>query len=174
MDVCSLDWGAISTIIGAGIASATALYISRQWRDQKGSEVIANEAKSLFYDVCEHRKHIDYILNYEVTKNGLIKAVVGIENLIITINDKISFLYENIDDNERKYSLDFYKKSINNLNEYISKLVDEKEYENINDLVKEIQQGLEINLDKPDSYFTNYKISLIKVKEDLINISTYK
>lgn len=174
MDVCVIDWGAISTIIGAVIASATALYISRQWRNQKGSEVIANEAKSLFYDVCEHKKHIDYILNYEVTKNGLIKAVVGIENLIITINDKISFLYENIDDNERKYSLYFYKKSINNINEYISRLVDEKEYENINDLVEEIKQGLEINLDKPDSYFTNYKISLIKLKENLINISTYK
>lgn len=48
MEVCSWDWGAIATFIGAGIASITAWLISKQWRDQKGSEVIANEAKSLF------------------------------------------------------------------------------------------------------------------------------
>lgn len=51
MDVCSWDWGAITTITGAGIASATAWYISKQWRDQKGSEVISNEAKLIINDL---------------------------------------------------------------------------------------------------------------------------
>ena len=46
MDLCIVDWGAVATIAAALIASGTAVCIFEQWRDQKGSEVIANEIKN--------------------------------------------------------------------------------------------------------------------------------
>lgn len=49
MEVCSWDWGAIATFVGAGVA----LYISCQWKNQKGSEVIANEAKEYIYNLSK-------------------------------------------------------------------------------------------------------------------------
>lgn len=49
--VCSLDWGIIKDIlvalISAGIPSLVAWKIFRGWNNQKGSEVIANEAKNV-------------------------------------------------------------------------------------------------------------------------------
>jgi len=54
MDNNSLDLGAIAgfvsagaTLLGAIIASGFAWHISEKWYDQKGKEVIANEAKNL-------------------------------------------------------------------------------------------------------------------------------
>lgn len=41
MDVCGWDWGAIATFTGAGIA----LYISWQWKSQKGSEILSTISK---------------------------------------------------------------------------------------------------------------------------------
>lgn len=49
MDVCNLDWSAIAGFVGAGVA----LFISQQWKDQKGSEVIANEAKEVIKELLD-------------------------------------------------------------------------------------------------------------------------
>ena len=51
MDLCVFDWKAITPICAALIASCTALYISNKWNNQKGSEVIANEAKSMIIKI---------------------------------------------------------------------------------------------------------------------------
>lgn len=45
MDLCVIDWRAVTPIIASIIASGVALYISNKWNGQKGIEVIANEAK---------------------------------------------------------------------------------------------------------------------------------
>ncbi len=44
MEFCSLDWGAIAGFAGVGatvIAARVAWNISEEWKNQKGSEVIA-------------------------------------------------------------------------------------------------------------------------------------
>ena len=51
MDLCVFDWKGITPICAALIASCTALYISNKWNNQKGSEVIANEAKSMIIKI---------------------------------------------------------------------------------------------------------------------------
>ena len=177
MDVCSWDWGAIgsfvgagATLIGAGIASFVAWCISKQWKNQKGTEVIANEAKTIFYEVCEFHKHIDYIINYEVTEKGLINAFDKIENLSVDINNKLLFLEENIDDK----NLQSYRRSLNKLILYISSLIESSESTNPSDIKNDILDGLNINLNKPDSYYKNYKFSFEFVKKTLIDISLYK
>ncbi|MGQ1276548.1 hypothetical protein [Acinetobacter baumannii] len=50
MEFCSLDWGAIAGFAGVGatiIAARVAWNISEEWKNQKGSEVIAEEAKEV-------------------------------------------------------------------------------------------------------------------------------
>lgn len=53
--VCSLDWGIIKDIlvalISAGIPAVVAILIYRGWNSQKGSEVIANEAKNVLVTI---------------------------------------------------------------------------------------------------------------------------
>ena len=61
MDLCVVDWGAISSIAAALIASFTAIYIYFQWRNQKGAEVIANEAKQNIQDILEIIKIVSLI-----------------------------------------------------------------------------------------------------------------
>lgn len=61
MDLCVVDWGAISSIAAALIASFTAIYIYFQWKNQKGAEVIANEAKQNIQDILEIIKIVSLI-----------------------------------------------------------------------------------------------------------------
>jgi len=51
MVACDLDWGGIVKVLPSIIASITALFIYSRWSNQKGSEVIANEAKKLIMKV---------------------------------------------------------------------------------------------------------------------------
>lgn len=71
MDLCVVDWKAITPIfaalIASGIASGTAFYISSKWRKQKGAEVIANEAKQTIKDLLEIIKIVHIITNKNST-----------------------------------------------------------------------------------------------------------
>ena len=73
MDVCSLDWSIIATYQGVmgtylGVAATiaspiiVAIYIYKKWHDQKGKEVIANEAKEIL-KIVEELKN-DYMYRY--------------------------------------------------------------------------------------------------------------
>lgn len=108
MGVCSWDWGAIATLTGAGIASITAWLISNQWRNQKGSEVIANECKLILIDLNKFLLDSELLfklstdkdknLLVEATINQLIKDIIKIENHLQSVRDllknkKINFGY---------------------------------------------------------------------------------
>ncbi|WP_336151179.1 hypothetical protein [Acinetobacter ursingii] len=55
--MCSVDWVILKDIlvalIGAGIPSVVAVCVFLRWKNQKGSEVIANEAKSLIIKIAK-------------------------------------------------------------------------------------------------------------------------
>ena len=55
MDVCSIDWQLVSKFTPL-LTPIVALFIFRQWNKQKGTEVIANEAKLLTYDLLDIKK----------------------------------------------------------------------------------------------------------------------
>ncbi len=52
MIACDLDWQLIAKVLPSIIASCTALFIYSRWSRQKGSEVIANEAKNLIIKIA--------------------------------------------------------------------------------------------------------------------------
>jgi len=97
MDVCSWDWGAIAGFFGAGATLGTAviaLYISNQWRTQKGSEVIANEAQSLLMLINDYENQCIEIHSAILNQR---RAILELENLkatTLTIRSKSQFFYE--------------------------------------------------------------------------------
>jgi hypothetical protein len=177
MDFCAVNWGYIKDIIvaliSAGIPSFVACKIYKKWKVQKSSEVIACEAKNIFYDVCEHRKHLDYLLNYEISNKQAMISFNHLDDLIIKINDQISFLCENITNIKHKKSLETYQRSISKLHHYIDRIMERYDDKNLLNSIVEVRESLEKNLDKPDSYFKNYKHSLTNVKLVLSEISLY-
>lgn len=82
MDACIIDWsalgsmlGAIATFVGAGVA----LYISYQWKNQKESEVIANEAKEYIYNLNKLESiqtEIETISTSSIRKKELIEEYI--------------------------------------------------------------------------------------------------
>ena len=52
MDICNLDWQLIVKILPSLITGGVALFIFSKWKNQKSSEVIANEAKVLIIKIA--------------------------------------------------------------------------------------------------------------------------
>lgn len=115
MDLCVIDWKAVTPIIAALIASSiaalTALYISNKWNKQKGGEVIANEAKQVIKDTLEliktinlidhsHYKIVDVELEYEnflKTYDSVVTNCSYIDNSIIDV--KLSYALDDLSEN---------------------------------------------------------------------------
>jgi hypothetical protein len=120
MNVCNWDWGAIGSIAGA-IATFTgagvALYISRQWREQKASEIIAKDSKDLIENIIKNISTLGEIIykdtssiirNENVINSFLIckkldleihSKIYSIDNLIIIDNlDNLDNLYKSFND----------------------------------------------------------------------------
>jgi hypothetical protein len=113
MDVCIIDWSALGGILGA-IATfggtVVALYIFKQWRNQKSSEVISKFAQELIIKDMELHEYVLEIKSKELEdlKYKLLNYSNNIKLFIKLIdnNDNISFLnevYDNYRDNLFKY-----------------------------------------------------------------------
>lgn len=103
MDVCSWDWSIIATYqnvmetylgVAATIASPiiVAVYIYNKWHDQKGKEVIANEAKKLLDNVNELKIKRNILSNMY-----LIEDIDKIESTLSDFRDKNSKIIIEID-----------------------------------------------------------------------------
>lgn len=61
MDVCSLDWGAVGSFVGAAAtiyAARIALLISEKWRIQKRSELVSEFSKNLYKQKDLYKDHL--------------------------------------------------------------------------------------------------------------------
>lgn len=147
MDICSLNWGAIAGFAGAIATVASpiivAVYLYRKWHDQKGKEVIANEAKEIL-KIVEDLKN-DYIYTY-----GNIDSLINHEKLFRRedlsknrinsfINDRkyrdrVSLLLDIIEDNDikeaqeniKEYGLQFTKQEMKTNNKSDLEILEQK------------------------------------------------
>ncbi|WP_151820159.1 hypothetical protein, partial [Acinetobacter soli] len=99
--VCSLDWGIIKDILGllisTGIPAVVAILIYRGWNSQKGSEVIANEAKNVLVaiekiEILQGDIRFWLGLTSEINENKLqefSKLKDSLENSILLLNHAI-------------------------------------------------------------------------------------
>ncbi|CAM9412198.1 MULTISPECIES: hypothetical protein [Acinetobacter] len=104
MDICSWDWGAIGSIAGA-IATFTgagvALFISWQWKHQKASEVIANEAKKFIVNLSilqSLQSEIHKIIYESNGYNGANKEIDNFKETHKLLNDSAVMLGESLKD----------------------------------------------------------------------------
>lgn len=99
--VCSLDWGIIKDILGllisTGVPAVVAILIYRGWNSQKGSEVIANEAKNVLVtiekiEILQGDIRFWLGLTSEINENKLqefSKLKDSLENSILLLNHAI-------------------------------------------------------------------------------------
>lgn len=96
MDLCLLDWKAIAPIIAAtiaaSIASFTAFKISDRWNNQKGSEVIANEAKEAIYQISELSKFYQKNLN-NINPSNVEEIINEYQIIFKDVIHKIDFIF---------------------------------------------------------------------------------
>jgi len=137
MDVCNLDWGAIATFTGAGVAC----FIFYQWKNQKSSEVIANEAKELIYCLNECTNLSRHIENKYKTKSSHIEnlelkycdKVIDIEYKLETFHNLINAKYNKID-STLKSLIESYKRADREFNDSVR---ESSPLDNVNDKLRE-------------------------------------
>lgn len=101
LSICATFFGAL-----------TALVIFNQWRKQKGSEVIANEAKLVIYNVRKLSKYYNknnYKFNRDTIKVVAKDGICLIEDLI----ENIDFIYKSIDNRKDKLTIISFNRILN-------------------------------------------------------------
>lgn len=174
MEVCSWDWGAIAGFTGAGATLTTgviALCIFRQWRDQKGSEVIANEAKLIINELSKSLKLSEDLFysfmgenpnSYEINKSSLyniihnsIKYQLDTLGHLIYIQNKgkrDNNLYEVIAAHNQSYYI--FNGKLNYANENKDKITNDEVNKQI---ITAFSDYRDLNL-KLKSYLANYAL----------------
>ena len=117
MEVCSWDWGAIGSFLGAGAtlyAACIALSISNEWRNEKGSEVVANECKLILLELNKFVMDSELLfkistneseeLLVQTTINQLTNDIMKIENHLQSVRD----LLKNKEVNFGDFIMDVY------------------------------------------------------------------
>ncbi|WP_336153030.1 hypothetical protein [Acinetobacter ursingii] len=125
MDVCSLDWAAIAGFAGAVATIGTgaiALYISNQWRKQKGSEVVANEAESLILLINEYEEEYMNIHSSILNMDKITLEINKLKELALKVRRQSQFFYQLTNEEEQsildlKNDLTNYYKKLERLHE---------------------------------------------------------
>lgn len=100
MEVCSWDWGAIATFTGVGAA----IWISNQWRDQKGSDVLSSISKEIYMDLDKFEDLAKETI--DLTCFQFINAVVS-EDPLKNFNDKYSYKIDELKEFHKQISRKF-------------------------------------------------------------------
>ena len=100
MDFCVVDWGIVKDIlvafISAGVPSVVAWLIFQNWRNQKGSEVIASEAKQSVKDLLEARRILEFIFE-DLPDTGTIDGdLKNLKVLFLNTMRSISYIEEGV------------------------------------------------------------------------------
>lgn len=87
MDISNWDWGATATLIAAGVA----WLISKEWKTQKSSEVIANEAQSLLMLINDYDSQCLEVHSAIMNQRRAIVELENLKNIALKIRSKAQF-----------------------------------------------------------------------------------
>ena len=110
LSICATFFGAL-----------TALIIFNQWRMQKGSEVIANEAKTVIYNLKKLSRYYNQN-NYRVDRNTIKHVAKDGISLIEDLIESLDFIYRSIDSRQDKVTILLFSRVLN-LNFYSYKTI---------------------------------------------------
>jgi len=179
MNICNWDWGVIAGFAGAIATLSTgviALLISSQWRKQKRSEIMSNEAAKILILLEEYRENLVH-LDSEMMNPSKNDNTAKLEELRLVArqlcNSAISF--GGLASNERTVTTEiksiaaqFYSKA---------KDLDQKSFQEIRDIPKSpiLVSGFDDAIKKPKAIMINYfkyqRVTLI-VKRGISIITT--
>jgi hypothetical protein len=126
--------GAIATLF----AILGAFEISRDWRNQKGSEVVANEAKTVIYNLKKLSRYY-YQNNYKVDRNTIKDVAKDGVSLIEDLIESLDFIYRSIDNRKDKVTILLFSRVLNsNFYSYKTILNINKTDSEIKDILKDI------------------------------------
>lgn len=100
----SWDWGVIAGFAGAVATIGTggiALYISNQWRKQKGSEVVANEAESLILLINEYEEEYMAVHSSIVNKEKTNLEINKLKEITLRVRRQSQFFYQLTNEGEQ-------------------------------------------------------------------------
>lgn len=124
--MCSIDWVIVKDIlvalIGAGIPSIVAWQIFKSWREQKGSEVVANEAKRLLVDLAELISLSKKMNSNTLLDDQIQKALKSFNFQTDIIINQLDFLIEEVS-SEQQEILKNLKNDLYSTNESLSKFI---------------------------------------------------
>lgn len=157
MDICSFDWELASKFIPSIITATIAIIIFWQWRTQKGSEVIAKEARELII-------HLSKLASVESTMSNLIY-----KNHIKDLSNEFK-KYKELKE-QTSDSFTFFSMCIQDdpttryyLSEYLASCIN---------FIKEIDQYITDKDSFDDRKYTNSN-ALFEANKLLLNYSLYK
>lgn len=147
MEICSLDWQALSGFLAAGatiVAARVAWNISEKWRDQKGSEEVSKECKELWYKLDELEK--------------LYKMLDDLKELPLGLEYK----------SEIKPKIEIRKDFFSKVKEWTYSNLSKMEYVKIlTDNDEEVVQSTYLLVDKLDSFYTQRLIQRFINDDDI-------
>ena len=125
MGISSWDWGAIGSIAGALATLGTgliALWIAYQWRYQKSSEVVANEAKSLILLINEYEEEYMVVHSSIVNKEKTNLEINKLKGLTQKVRRQTQFFYQLTNEEEQsildlRKDLTYYYKKLERLHQ---------------------------------------------------------
>ena len=130
MDMCEIDWGSLSTIIAALIASATAFCISNKWQGQKGQEVLATESRLLLYDLYELKEHMIFLVSDKLNRDVNFQDEINkFENRVSKIQKSLLFLSNELESNHHNEIKELWE-SLNLTNKELASYRSENDHEN--------------------------------------------
>lgn len=175
MDLCTWDWGAIGSILGAiatFVGTFVAVYIFSQWKKQKGSEVVANEAKYAINELFELNKILLELVNFHFDNSSeLREKLINFISTSYNTLAKLTFIQNTIfDDRERieESIKEFHKITV----ELISIFTANLDRENV-DIVKFRARIAIMKIDE-NNEIELFRRHSIKVIEHCKNIAMYE
>lgn len=104
MDICAIDWRAVTPLFASILAAGTALYISNKWSKQKGSEVVASEAKEIIYKLKDIQRFFS-TYNETIRDDNCDEIINEYKLLHSELVHKIDFLFKSIENKSDKRKL---------------------------------------------------------------------
>lgn len=160
-------------IIATFFSGLVALVIFTQWNKQKGSEVVANEAKSVIIDLFELYKIFLELIHFNIdSSEELISKIKSFKSVSYSVGAKLTFISKTIHDKDQKIEKNI--KKLTELNIKIDKLLEPYLNEIDDERLQKFERYMYSLVDSQNEDLIQFKKYMNLVLEDCKNIAMYK
>lgn len=160
-------------IIATFFSGLVALVIFTQWNKQKGSEVVANEAKAVITDLFELNKIFSELIYVNIEDSDeLISKIKSFKSISYSIGSKLTFISKTIHDKDQKIEKNI--KKLIDLNVKFDKLLEPYSYEISNKNFIDFGIHMDLLVINENKELMQFRKYASLVLENCKNIAMYK